>query len=309
VVLPSELVSKLGRRIHRRVDVSPQPLLCVRQRSDDGGELDLADDDQVDVARGPQLAARGRTKDEGDQPPVRERRKGLAEDVGQPDGLGEDAPKLGEHRSVAIRLEIHLPALRRSLQESRGGQLPEFPLHRPEPRAGQPCDLAEVIGLVRVPEQPAEHSAAGSPEQHRGSVRPAVQVKLPRSHVGYERTRIGNNSQAEAIDRAGLILSAAAAGRIAPGCTSAFPYPQGNIRVFCSRMKRILAVDGQGASTGNRPVPGVLDHDGDVLRLCLERRVRRQATESSAPPGQSPEVRKSREARPRSRGPRRWERD
>ena len=42
MVLPRELVSKLGRRIHRRVDVSPQPLLCLGQRSDDGGELDVA---------------------------------------------------------------------------------------------------------------------------------------------------------------------------------------------------------------------------------------------------------------------------
>jgi len=211
VVLARELVSKLGRRIHRRVDVSPQPLLCLRQRSNDGGELDLADDDQVDVARGPQLAARGRTKDEGDQPPVPERRKGLAEDVGQPGGLGEEAPKLGKHRSVAIRLEIHLPASRRSLQESRGGQLLEFPLHRPEPRAGQPCDLAKIIRLVRVPEQPAEHSAAGPPEQHRGSVRPAVQAELTRSHIRYERTRLGNDSQAAAIDIAGVSLSEAAA--------------------------------------------------------------------------------------------------
>lgn len=59
MVPPRELVSKLGRRIHRRVDVSPEPFLCLRQRSDDGGELDLADDDQVDVARGLQLAAGG----------------------------------------------------------------------------------------------------------------------------------------------------------------------------------------------------------------------------------------------------------
>jgi len=106
--MPREFVAKLGRRIHRRVDVSAQPLLCLRQRSDDGGELDVADNDQIDVARGPQLAARGRTIDEGDQPPILERRKGLAEDVGQAGRLGEDAPKLGEHRSAAIRLKVHL---------------------------------------------------------------------------------------------------------------------------------------------------------------------------------------------------------
>jgi len=68
-----------------------------------------------------------------------------------------------------------------------------------------------------------------------------------------------------------------------------------------------VAVGRPGASTGNRPVPGVPDHDRDVLRLCLDRRLaprraHRRAPHSSAPPGQSPAVRKSCEARPRSHG-------
>lgn len=199
-MLPRELVSKLRRRIDRRVHVSPQPLLCLRQRADDGGEVDLADDEQVDVASRTQLAPGGRTEDEGDQSPARERRKGLAEDVGQPGGLGEDALKLGEHRSVAIRLEIHLSALHRPPQESGGGQLFEFPLRGPEPCAGQPRDLAKVVRLVRVPQQQAEHPASGAPKQHRGRIRPAVQTGARRAHVEYERTRIGNNGQLPAVN-------------------------------------------------------------------------------------------------------------
>ena len=74
-----------------------------------------------------------------------------------------------------------------------------------------------------------------------------------------------------------------------------------------SLMKGISAVGRPGASTGNRPAPEVKDHDRDVLRLCLDRRLAprsalRRAPHSSAPPGQSPAVRKSCEARPRSHG-------
>ena len=182
---PRELVSKLRRRIDRRVHVSPQPFLCLRQRADDGGEVDLADDEQVDVASRAQLAPRGRAKDEGDQPPVHEGRKRLAEDVGQPRRLGEDAQKLREDRSGAIRLEIHLSASHRPLQESRGSQLMEFPLHRAKSRAGQSCDLAKVVRLVGVPQQQGKHPAARASEQHRGRIRPTVQAGASRPHVEY----------------------------------------------------------------------------------------------------------------------------
>jgi hypothetical protein len=66
VVLRPKLRSKLGRRIDRRIDVSAQSLLSTGQRSHYVLKRRIPDDEQVDIACRPELAASGRSKHEGD---------------------------------------------------------------------------------------------------------------------------------------------------------------------------------------------------------------------------------------------------
>jgi hypothetical protein len=166
-----------------------------RQRCDDGREVDVADDEQIDVASGPHSAPRGRTEHEGDRGPIHQGRERLAQDIGQPDRLGEDAPEFGEYWRVTIRLEIHLPAPNRSLQEPGGGQLAKLPLHGPEPGAGQPCDLAQVVRLVGMPQEQAEHAAASASEQQCRRLGPGATLGTFRSHFEYECTHTANVRQ------------------------------------------------------------------------------------------------------------------
>jgi hypothetical protein len=55
---------KLGRRIDRRIDVSPESLLSAGQRSHYVLKGHIPDDEQVDIACRPELAASGRPKHE-----------------------------------------------------------------------------------------------------------------------------------------------------------------------------------------------------------------------------------------------------
>jgi hypothetical protein len=66
VVLRAKLRSKLGRRIDRRIVVSAESLLSAGQRSHDVLKGRIADDEQVDIACRPELAASGRSEHEGD---------------------------------------------------------------------------------------------------------------------------------------------------------------------------------------------------------------------------------------------------
>ena len=64
-MLRPKLCSKLGRRIDRRIDVSPESLLSVGQRSHYVLKGRNPDDEQVDIACRPELAASGGPKHEG----------------------------------------------------------------------------------------------------------------------------------------------------------------------------------------------------------------------------------------------------
>ena len=65
-MLRPKLCSELRRRVDRRIDVSPESLLSAGQRPHYVLKGRIPDDEQVDIACRPELAASGRSKHEGD---------------------------------------------------------------------------------------------------------------------------------------------------------------------------------------------------------------------------------------------------
>lgn len=117
---------KFVRPVHGRIDVSPQSLLCVRQRTHNIGEGRVAADEQFEVARCAELTASAGAEHERDQHLIAERRQGLSENVGETGGLGEQPLELRDYRRLAVGLEIHLPTLNGSVEQPGGGQLLEL---------------------------------------------------------------------------------------------------------------------------------------------------------------------------------------
>lgn len=70
VVMRTELRPELGWWIDGRIDVSAEPLLRLRQHVDDVLERSVADNEQIDVALRPKLAARRGPEDESDHNPL-----------------------------------------------------------------------------------------------------------------------------------------------------------------------------------------------------------------------------------------------
>ena len=186
----TELRPKLGRWIDGRIEVSAEPLLRFRQRLHDVREPSVADDQEIHIALRAELTARRGTEHEGDENPLAERGEPLTKQIDEPGGLRKQALQLGEDRRVPVGLEVHLPAIDGAQQQSGGRQLLQLPLHRANRSASVPCDLAKVVRLLRMAEQPREHAPAGAPEEDRariGAARPRAC-----SHSGDKSTQIGN---------------------------------------------------------------------------------------------------------------------
>jgi hypothetical protein len=193
-MLRTKLRSKFVRRVNGRIDVSSDPVLCSGQRSHYILEQCVADDQQVDVAGGAEFTAGSRAEHECDQHASAEWFQGVAEHVAEPGSLREEALQLWKDRRLAVGLEIHLPALNGTEQQPGGGQLLEFALHRADGGSCVACDLAKIVGFVRVTEQPAENAPACTAEQQRGDVCRARRGHSGCSHNAYNRTQSGNTT-------------------------------------------------------------------------------------------------------------------
>lgn len=159
--LRPELVGRIDRRIH----VAPQPLLRFGQCVGNALEWHIPDDEQVDVAGGPQLAAGRRAEHEGHGYPIGERRQRLPQHVGHTGRLEEQRLKLREDWRFAIRLEINLPSLDGTSEKPGAGEHAQFSLDGALPGARVADDLAQVVGLARMPQQPPQHAPPGAAEQ------------------------------------------------------------------------------------------------------------------------------------------------
>lgn len=196
-MLRAKLGSELVQWVDGRIDVSPQPLLCLCQRCHDILKRCVPDDQQVDVTGGAELAPGARAEHEGDQHALAEWGESLTEHVGEPGRLGKQFLKLRKDRRFAVSLKVHLSALNRAAQQPRGRQLLEFALHCADRGACGAYDLAKIIGLVGVTEQPAEDAPAGTAEQHRSGVGRASRSHGSCSHNEYNRTQSRNTRSTE----------------------------------------------------------------------------------------------------------------
>lgn len=197
----TDLRHELARRVHRRVHVAPQSLLGVRQRVGDRFERYVPDDEEIDVTARPQLATRRRAKHEGHVHAVGDECEGLSKHVGHTSSLQEDRLKIREEWRLPIRLEVDLPAANRAPEEPGAGQQVQLPLHGSQSGPRVAHDLAQVEGLVGMPQQPAEHAPSRPAEKDRRGVARALHgVSLRRTQSGYNRTRPGYNRQFQAAE-------------------------------------------------------------------------------------------------------------
>ena len=165
VLTGGHLVSKFGRRIDSRIHLPAQPFLHHGERMHDALEWRLADDEQIDVAGRAEFAARRRPEHERDLNPIAKRGEALAEEIDEAGRLGKQPAQFRKDRRVAVRLKVHLMPLHRAPNETRGREQLKFTLDGANGGACLADDLPEIVGLVGMPEQPAEQSAPRAAEQ------------------------------------------------------------------------------------------------------------------------------------------------
>jgi len=199
-VTAADLLAEFGGRIDGRVHIAPESLLGRDEGVDDGREGRVPHDQQVDVTVIVQVPADGRPEDEGERDPVGKRRERFAQHV---DGAGrfqEEQSQLRKHRRGAIRLEIDLPPRDRALEDPGAREGVEFTLNRAVRGTRLPHDLAQVEGLIGVPEKPGQNAAPCLPEQDGAGVSWGGALPIDRTHFGYKCTRFAYEVQE--IDRA-----------------------------------------------------------------------------------------------------------
>ena len=83
------------------------------------------------------------------------------------EGFANEAVKLIEYRALTVRLIIRLTAFHRSDENSRAGELFEFPLHGSRAKADDADDLALIEALVGMAKKQPQHSLLGGAKQRR----------------------------------------------------------------------------------------------------------------------------------------------
>jgi len=194
-----DLGSEFVRGIHGGIDVPSQPLLSASQGGDDVLEQCVTDNEQVNVARGPQLPAGGRPEHERHADATAKRGQRLTQEIGQSRCFRKQTLKLRKDWRRPIGLEVDLPPLNGPKHEAGPGQLFQLALDCTQRGTRASDHLTEVERFVRVAEQPAEHPSAGETEQDGRGVGWAGRTRDGRSHNEYKRTHIGNAWQ---LDRA-----------------------------------------------------------------------------------------------------------
>jgi len=198
----ADLRTELVHRVDRRVHVAPKPLLGSHQRVGDGRERHIPDDEQIDVAVAAQFPTCAGTEDKSDNDVVGKLRQRLTEDINDSSGLHEEGLQFRKDRRVAIRLEVDLTPLHGPAEQAGSRQCPKFPLHGALRGACLPHDLAEVKRLVRVPQQPTQHTTPRLAEEHGRGSSLLVGVARHRTHFTHDRTRSGYDDQVRSGDEA-----------------------------------------------------------------------------------------------------------
>lgn len=191
-MLCAQLGDELVRRVHGGVDVSPEPGLRWSQRFDDILEGRIPDDEKIDIALRPELAACRGAKHKRDANTTCQRKQCFSKYVGQAGRLGKQLSQFRKNRRISIRLEVHLPAVHSARQQSRGRQLFELALYSAHRRPCAANDLAKVVRLVGMSQQPPKHTSTGTSKEQRGCVHVRTRLRSC-SHGGNKCIRFGND--------------------------------------------------------------------------------------------------------------------
>jgi len=149
---------------------------------------------KIDVARRAELAPCRGSEHERNLDATAKRREALPESIDEAGCFGEETPQFREDRRIGVGLEIHLTALHGPPHQPCGRQQFQFALSGADCSPRLADDLPEIVGLVRVAEQPAEQAAAGAAKKDHGGV--DAWTACVCSQDGNERTQGGNVSQA-----------------------------------------------------------------------------------------------------------------
>jgi hypothetical protein len=154
----------------------------------------IANDQQIEIASRAQLTTGGRPKHKCELDLIAKRRQPVSEQVRQTRRLGKQALQLREDRCVLVGSEIYLAALHLPLQQPGGRQEFQLALHGANSGADLACDCPQIIGLVRVSQEPAEDATPGAAKKHRRGISRNAQFAC--SQDGNNRTHNGNIDQA-----------------------------------------------------------------------------------------------------------------
>ena len=107
-----KFTTELPGGVERRVDLASELVLGLCDCRDDLRKREVVTNNQdIDITHGCLSSHRHRTEDEGHADAVRYRRQCLFECLGHPESFADDAVKLREYRTLAIRLEVNLTTL------------------------------------------------------------------------------------------------------------------------------------------------------------------------------------------------------
>lgn len=150
VISGFHLLLELSCRVDGRIDLSADRPLSRIETVHDLSELDVANDNEIDVAARLQLPTRGRAVNEGDQDPGSERGECLSQLRRETGGLGEERLELGKDGRGLVRLVVDLATSDGSTNDPGLRQHPKVSGNGSLRRPGHLYELSDVIRLVRM---------------------------------------------------------------------------------------------------------------------------------------------------------------
>ncbi|HVS11150.1 MAG TPA: hypothetical protein VMS76_14870 [Planctomycetota bacterium] len=144
-------------------------------------ERDLADDQEIYIARAHLGPACQRTEDQRDPDAAAEGLEKLPEDVDQPGRLDHQPLEFGQDGAFRVGLVVDLDALPSPLEHAGFRERGELGLHGRGLEAEMPRQLAHVPAALGMEQKRPEHGLAGA--RHEGIEKPV------RSHIPYKYTK------------------------------------------------------------------------------------------------------------------------
>lgn len=194
-MLRANLGSKLGYGVDGWIDVPPKSLLCALNQRDDIAERRITNDHQIDVACSVELTPRGGAKHERCVDTVGEWHQRFTQNVDKSGGLREQPSQLRKDCRFLVCLEVHLLAADLAAHQAGSGQQFELALNRADRAADLPYELAQVVRLVGMTQQPSQYAPPRGAEQN------GCRVESRRSCSQDGNNRIQNGNARSTVSR------------------------------------------------------------------------------------------------------------